>query len=184
MPQGKPMGSLEINKAIAAVLVGGIAFMVAGLVSEVVVHPKRLEQSVLKIDTAAAPAAGTAVQAAALAPIAPLLAKADPAAGEAIVKKVCAVCHTFNEGGRPGVGPNLYGVVMGPHAHEQDYSYSPAMKAKTGDWDYEELNHWLKKPSAEVPGTRMAFAGINNDQQRADVIAYLRTLSHTPAPLP
>jgi len=179
------MDSLEINKAIAAVLVGGIVFMVAGLVSEVVVHPKRLEQSVLKIDTAAtAPAAGTAVQAAALPPIAPLLAKADPAAGEAIVKKVCAVCHTFNEGGRPGVGPNLYGVVMGPRAHEEGFNYSPGLKAKTGDWDYEALNRWLKRPAAEVPGTRMAFAGINNDQQRADVIAYLRTLAHSPAPLP
>jgi cytochrome c len=179
------MDSLEINKAVAAVLVGGIVFMVAGLVSEVVVHPKRLEQSAIKIDTAAAaPSAGTPKQEAALPAIAPLLAKADPAAGEATAKKVCAVCHTFTEGGRPGVGPNLYGVVMGPHAHEKDYTYSPAMQAKPGTWDYEDLNHWLKRPAAEVPGTRMAFAGINNDQQRADVIAYLRTLSHTPAPLP
>jgi len=179
------MDSLEINKAIAAVLVGGIVFMVAGLISEVVVHPKRLEQSAIKIDTTAtAPAAGAPAPAATLPPIAPLLAKADPAAGEAVAKKVCAVCHTFTEGGRPGVGPNLYGVVMGPRAHEQDFNYSPGLKAKTGDWDYEALNHWLKRPAAEVPGTRMAFAGINNDQQRADVIAYLRSLSHTPAPLP
>jgi cytochrome c len=58
------------------------------------------------------------------------------------------------------------------------------MKAQKGDWDYEELNHWLQKPSAEVPGTRMAFVGLSNAQQRADVIAYLRSLSHDPAPLP
>ena len=178
------MDSMEVNKAVAAVLVGGIVFMLAGFVGNLVVHPKRLEQAAIKIDVGAAPTAGAPRQEATLPPIAPLLAKADPAAGEAIAKKVCAVCHTFNEGGRPGVGPNLYGVVMGPHAHEKDYSYSAAMKVRSGDWDYEELNHWLKRPSAEVPGTKMAFVGINNDQQRADVIAYLRTLSHTPAPLP
>ena len=179
------MDSLEINKAIAAVLVGGIAFMVAGLVSDVIVHPRRLEHSAIQIDTAAAPTAGAPKPVAvALPPIAPLLAKADPAAGEAITKKVCAVCHTFNDGGRDGVGPNLYGVVMGPHAHEKDYSYSAAMKAQKGDWDYEALNLWLHKPAAEVPGTKMAFVGLNSAQQRADVIAYLRTLSPNPAPLP
>jgi cytochrome c len=178
------MDSLEVNKAVASVLVGGIVFMLAGLVSEVVVHPNHLQQPAIKIDVGAAPAAGAAPPEVVVPPIAPLLAKADPAAGEATAKKVCAVCHTFNEGGRPGVGPNLYGVVMGPHAHEQGYSYSTALKGKQGNWDYEALNHWLKKPSAYAPGTKMGFAGINNDQQRADVIAYLRSLSPSPAPLP
>jgi len=187
------MVSLEVTKGVAAVLVGGIVFMVAGLVGNVVVHPTRLEHPAIKIDAAPAasapaaagtPAAGAAKPADTLAPIAPLLAKADPAAGEAITKKLCVVCHTFNEGGKAGVGPNLYNVVMGPHAHAKDYSYSAGMKAKSGDWTYEDLNHWLKKPAAEVAGTKMAFAGISNDQQRADVIAYLHSLSHTPAPLP
>ena len=178
------MGSLEGTKLLASVLIGGIVFMLAGLVSEVVVHPTRLEHLAIKVEGGAAPTAAAPKQEEALPAIAPLLAKADPAAGEALAKKVCVVCHTFNDGGRPGVGPNLYGVVMGAHAHAQDYSYSAGMKAKDGKWDYEALNHWLKRPAAYVPGTKMAFVGINNDQQRADVIAYLRTLSHDPAPLP
>ena len=78
------------------------------------------------------------------APIAPLLASADPAAGESLAKKLCVACHTFNEGGKAGVGPNLYGVVGGPHAHMEGFNYSDAMKAKqAGPWTFDELNEWL-----------------------------------------
>jgi len=92
-----------------------------------------------------------------------------------------AACRFF---GKPGVGPNLYGVVGAPHGHEPGFNYSAALKAKQGPWTFDELNEWLHKPAAYAPGTRMAFAGINNDKQRADVIAYLRTLSDNPEPLP
>lgn len=117
-------------------------------------------------------------------PIAPLLTTADPVAGEAYAKKVCAACHSLNEGGRAIVGPNLFGVVGGPHAHMAGFNYSEALKAKPGPWTYDELFAWLTKPDAYAPGTRMAFPGISNAKLRLDVIAYLRTLSHTPAPLP
>ena len=66
----------------------------------------------------------------------------------------------------------------------EGFNYSSGMKAKTGPWTFDELNEWLHKPSSYVPGTRMAFAGISNDQLRADVIDYLHTLSHSPVPLP
>jgi cytochrome c len=178
------MDSLEVNKLIASVLVGGIVFMVAGIIGNIVVHPTRLEHPVIKVEGAAAPTAAAPKAEEALPPIAPLLAKADVAKGEAFAKQVCAVCHTFNEGGQPGIGPNLWGIVGDPHAHEQGYSYSAPMKTKTGTWTYDELNQWLKKPSAFAPGTKMTFAGINNDQQRADVIAWLHTLSSHPEPLP
>jgi cytochrome c len=117
-------------------------------------------------------------------PIAPFLANADPAAGEAYAKKVCAACHSLNEGGKAIVGPNLYGVVGGPHAHMAGFNYSDALKAKQGPWTYDDLFAWLTKPDAYAPGTRMAFPGIKNEKLRLDVIAYLRTLSHNPEPLP
>jgi cytochrome c len=178
------MDPMEINKAVAAVLVAGIVFFLSGTIGIVLVHEKPLKQPAIKIEMpeAASPSGQPAPQ---LAPIAPLLAKADPVAGEADVKKVgCTACHTFTEGGKAGVGPNLYGVVGGPHAHMQGFEYSTALKSKTGPWTFDELNEWLRQPSAYAPGTRMSFAGIKNDQERANVIDYLRTLSPQPQPLP
>jgi cytochrome c len=116
--------------------------------------------------------------------IGPLLATADPATGEAYAKKVCVVCHSLNEGGKPIVGPNLYGVVGGPHAHTEGFNYSDALRAKQGPWTYDELFAWLTKPDAYTPGRRMAFPGIKNEKLRLDVIAYLRTSSHSPELLP
>ncbi len=177
------MDNLETNKAVAAVLVGGIVFMMSGVLASLVVHPTPLHHTVLKIETGA-PAAGGGAKEEPLPPIAPLLAAADPAAGEALAKKQCASCHTFNEGGKNGVGPNLWGVVGAPHGHTAGFSYSDSLKKKEGPWTYEEMNVWLKKPGSFAPGTKMAFAGINSEKQRADVIAFLRSLSANPAPLP
>ena len=146
------MDSLEVNKAAAAVLTAGIAFMVAGLAGEMLVHPTRLAKPAIKIDvpTDAAPAAP---EAAPDPPVALLLASADPSAGEALTKQQgCVACHSFNEGGKAGIGPNLYSVVGGPHAHMVGYEYSAALKGKQGPWTYDELYEWLKKPSAYAAG--------------------------------
>lgn len=179
------MDSMELNKGMAAVLVAGIVFFLTGLIGVHLVTEERPEKVAIAIQGAPAsePAAGAPKQEE-LPPIGPLLAKADVATGESTVKKLCTSCHTFTEGGKAGVGPNLYGVVGAPHGHMEGFNYSAGMKAKAGPWTFDELNEWLKKPAAYVPGTRMAFAGINNDQQRADVIAYLRSLSANPVPLP
>jgi len=179
------MDSMEINKGVAAILVAGIVFFLSGLIGMNLVSEQRLEKPAIAIAGAPAPEeGGGAPKPEALPAIAPLLAKADVATGETTVKKLCTSCHTFNEGGKAGVGANLYGVVGGPHAHMEGFNYTAGMKAKTGPWTFDELNEWLHQPSAYVPGTRMAFAGIKNDQQRADVIAYLRSLSANPVPLP
>ena len=177
------MDNLEFNKAAAAVLTAGIVFMVSGVIASMVVKPQVLHQTVLKIEMAGAGAAAGA-KAEPLAPIAPLLASADAAAGEGVAKKQCASCHSFNDGGKNGVGPNIYGVIGRKHAGTAGFNYSDAVKGKPGPWSYEEMNAWLKNPKAYAPGTRMAYAGLSNDKQRADLILYLRSLAASPAALP
>ncbi|HET7879302.1 MAG TPA: cytochrome c family protein [Acetobacteraceae bacterium] len=176
------MDSMEVNKVIAAVLVAGIVFFVTGLVGDSLVHETVPRQAAIKIETAQT--AGPAQPQPTRPPLAPLLAKADVAAGDAYAHRVCVACHTFDEGGKAGVGPNLYGVVGAPHGHMAGFNYSTALKDKQGPWTFDELNEWLEKPSAYAPGTRMAFAGIANAQERANVIDWLNTLSPHPEPLP
>ncbi|MDB5414922.1 MAG: cytochrome c family protein [Rubritepida sp.] len=177
--------SLEVNKALAAVLTAGIAFMGAGVIGGVLVHPHRLEHSAIAIG-APPPSEGQAPAAApAIEPISPLLAAASADNGRAITGRICASCHTFTEGGRAGVGPNLWGIVGNHHAHAEGFTYSAAMRSKVGEtWDYEAINHFIAGPARAIPGTRMAYAGMSSTAQRADVIAFLRTLSATPVPLP
>ena len=99
--------------------------------------------------------------------------------------RACASCHTFNQGGDNRVGPNLWGIVGADHAHVDGFNYSQAMASKKGEpWTYEELNKFIANPRAYAPGTRMAYAGLGNTQQRADLIAWLRTLDTEPKPLP
>lgn len=179
------MDSMEVNKGIAAVLVAGIIFFLTGLIADNLVAPTELAKSVLDIKGVPTSGAPAAAKPAPLPPIAPLLAKADVGAGDKFVHTVCTACHSFNEGGKPIVGPNLYNIVGAPHDHEAGFSYSPALeKFKGQPWTYDALNHWLHDPQEYAPGTRMSYTGIRNNQQRADVIAYLRTLSPHPEPLP
>lgn len=115
--------------------------------------------------------------------IKPLLAKADIDEGKKLFRK-CTVCHTAQKGAGSKIGPDLWNVVGRPKASFDHFSYSDAMKGKGGDWTYDALNHFIAKPRDFVPGTKMTFAGLKKPQQRADVIAYLRTLNDTPPPLP
>ena len=104
--------------------------------------------------------------------------------GRQVAQRQCASCHSFNEGGRNGVGPNLYGIIGAKHAHIEGFNYSAAMQGMADKpWTYEEMNAWLHSPRTYAPGTRMAYSGLANTQQRADLIAYLRSISpNAPAP--
>jgi cytochrome c len=175
---------MEVNKALAAILVAGIAYSLAGVIADGLVHPQELKESAIKIEGVPAATESAPAQPTGPAPIAALLASASPEKGEQDVQKLCTVCHTFAEGQPAKVGPNLYGILGDKRAHMAGFDYSDGLKKLGGTWNYEELNHWLYDPREVVPGTRMAFAGIKSDAERADVIAYLRTLSKNPEPLP
>ena len=112
-----------------------------------------------------------------------LLATADPKQGETDAA-LCKVCHTFDKGGAVLVGPNLYGVVGKKIASQEGVNYTPALKSKQGDWTYENLDLWLANPQAFAPGTTMAFPGVPDVKKRANIIAFLRSKSDSPAPLP
>lgn len=118
-------------------------------------------------------------------PIANLLASADPAKGQATFAQ-CTACHTINQGGANGVGPNLYGVVGDAIASGRGgFAFSDALKAHQGKWDFETLNKWLTSPRKFADGTKMTFAGLSKEQDRANVIAYLNSQgSNLPLPKP
>jgi cytochrome c2 len=181
------MDSFEWNKIAGAVL--GTLLIVFGLsiFSGILFETEAPETPGYVI--AVAEEAGEAAEGEEEAPAQPigvLLASADPAAGEAAAKK-CATCHTFGEGEANKIGPNLYEIVNRAIASHEGYEYSPAMQAyaeTAQTWTFEHLNTFLLDPDAAVPETKMAFPGLKADEERANVIAYLRSLSASPAPLP
>ena len=116
-------------------------------------------------------------------PLPELLAKADAAKGQADVK-VCQACHKFEKGAVAAVGPPLYGVVGRPVASIAGFGYSDGIKAMGGNWSYESIFKFLTKPSALVVGTKMTYPGEPEAQKRADILAYLQTLSDSPVPFP
>lgn len=112
-----------------------------------------------------------------------LLANADIGAGERAARR-CAACHTFNEGGANGVGPNLWDAVGNAIAAEPGFSYSAALQGLGADWTYEALDGFIENPNGYAPGTNMSFRGLSDLGTRIDLIAYLRSLSNDPQPLP
>ena len=176
--------SLELNKVFAAILTAGITFGVAGVIGRLIVHPTMPKESAIQVGEPAPAQAVAAVAAPALEPISPLLAAANVQNGQQLAQRQCASCHSFNEGGRNGVGPNLYGIIGANHARADGFNYSAAIRGMAGKpWVYEEMNAWLANPRAYAPGNKITYAGLASVQGRADLIAYLRSISpNAPAP--
>jgi cytochrome c len=129
-------------------------------------------------------AAGGAAPAEEAKPLGVLLASADVASGEKEHKK-CTGCHSFEKGGANKQGPALWDIVERDKAAAAGFPYSEGALAQKGDkWTYENLHKFVENPKAYMPGTKMAFGGIKNQQKRADLLAYLATLSDAPKPFP
>jgi len=173
----------NFNTVAGCVLASALFAMVVGKVSNAVVHPHKLDKPAIAV-VDEAPTAVAAAPAAELAPIGPKLAGANVEAGKAIYMKQCFTCHTIDKGGANKVGPNQWNIVDRKKASHEGFSYSSALQAKGGEWTYEDLNHMIFKPQAYVRGTKMAFVGLPKEQERADLIAYMRTMSDAPKPLP
>ncbi len=181
------MDSFELNKIAGAVLAAGLFMMVVGKIAHGLVEPEPpLKPVFAAVEPSTGGAAGAAAPAADAAPepIGPLLAAADAKKGEADFNKRCSTCHTAAKGGPNKTGPDLWNIVGRQRASHEGFSYSSAMQAKGGSWDYETINEFITKPQGFVKGTKMAFAGLPNAKERADIIAFLRTQNDNPPPLP
>ena len=180
------MDSFELNKILGAILGTLLFVMGVGFVAEAIYAPAHNPGPGFDLpapDEQASDDTGKN-EPVKVADIGTLLAAADPKAGEASAKK-CASCHDFTSGGPNKAGPNLYDVVERGIASHPGFAYSEALKSKSGEtWTYENLNAWLTSPKAYAPGTKMTYAGDKDDADRANIIAYLASLSGSPKPFP
>jgi cytochrome c len=177
------MDSFEVNKILGAVLGTCLALLALNIGANALFAPHTPEKPGYQIAVQEHEGGKEAAKPAPEEPLPVLLASADVKRGETSAKK-CQACHTFEKGGPNRVGPNLWGVVGREKASHAGFNYSAAMKAQKGSWTLEDINKFLTNPRGDVPGTNMTFAGLPRGKERADVLAYLNTLSDNPAPLP
>ena len=172
------MDSFRMNKILGLVL-GTLLFLQTIRIVDAMFIPHKVAKpgSEVAVKEEQQPAAADAQS------LDSLLASASAERGAQVAKQ-CQICHNVEEGQGPKIGPDLYGVVDRPVASEPGFNYTPALKAKGGKWTFAALNKWITDPRTDVPGTSMTFAGLSREKQRADVIAYLDTLSKNPVPLP
>ena len=179
------MDSFEINKIVAAILM--VALLVIGIskLSDIIFHVEKPDKPgyVVEVDQVATTSVSKENVEDEKVDIAALMAIGDIAHGEKVFKK-CAACHSIVKGGKNNIGPALYNVVGRKVGVIEDYKYSKALASYDREWTFEELNGYLIKPAKWIKGTKMAFAGLRKEKDRASVIKYLNENSDNPIPLP
>jgi cytochrome c len=181
------MDSFELNKIIAAVLLTALIVIGIGKFTDILFHVEKPKESAYKIEGLETvnknASASTEPKVVEVVDIKLLLAMGDLQHGEKVFKK-CSACHQIASGGKNMIGPNLWSVIGRTAGSVSDYKYSKAMVAYGKEWTYEEMNSYLIKPQAYVKGTKMAFAGLRKEKDRASVILFMNSKSSTPKPLP
>ena len=179
------MDSFELNKIIAAVLMVALLIIGIGKISDIIFHVEKPKTPGYAVDVEQVITTSTADSETIeeKIDIAALMAMGDLAVGEKVFKK-CAACHSIVKGGKNNIGPALYNVVGRKIGVINDYKYSKALSSYGKEWTFEELNGYLIKPAKWIKGTKMAFAGLRKEKDRASVILYLNQNSDNPLPLP
>ena len=180
------MDSFEINKIIAAILLTALIVIGIGKFTDILFHVEKPKESAYKIEgleTATSSVASTEKKEEVKVDITQLLAMGDLAHGQKVFKK-CSACHMIDAGGKNMIGPNLWGVIGRTAGSVNDYKYSKAMIAYAKEWSFEEMNSYLIKPQAYIKGTKMAFAGLRKEKDRASVILYMNSKSASPKAIP
>lgn len=176
------MDSFEMNKIMGAILGTCLGVLSLNITANAIFHPVKPAQPGYKIDVPDKAKPGEKAAPEKEVPFEQLLANADVARGKAAANQ-CIACHTFDKGGKSGVGPNLYDIVGRAKGSLAGYNYSAAMKKVGGNWTLQGLADFAKNPKAVVPGTSMTYAGMTRAAQLADLIAYLNSQSDKPHPL-
>ncbi len=179
------MDGFEFNKIAGAILATLLIVLGLSNLSGIIYHSETPEKPGYAIEVAEAGSSGEAQASTGPAvSLGTLLASADATKGAAGAK-ACAACHDFTKGGPNKTGPGLWDVVDRGIASHEGFAYSDGMKARSAEkWTYEALDAFIKDPKTATPKTKMAFAGVKKDQSRADIIAYLASLSDAPKPFP
>ena len=179
------MDSFELNKIIAAVLMVALLVIGLGKIAEGIFHVKKPKNPGYQIEVENQLTSSTTQTAEVVEKIdiATVMALGDIASGEKIFKK-CAACHSINKGGKNKIGPALYNVVGRAVGGVDNYKYSKALASYGKEWTFEELNGFLTKPSSYLKGTKMSYAGLRKEKDRASVIKYLDQNSDNPKMLP
>jgi cytochrome c len=177
------MDSFELNKILGALLATCLGVLTLNIAAGAIFTPGKLEKPGYAIAVPDTPGATETAKPEPAEPLPVRLAVSDPQKGQAAAKQ-CAACHTFEKGGPNRVGPNLYGIVDRAKASVAGFNYSAALKAKGGNWTFDDLDHFIASPKTWLPGTTMGYAGLGRGGQRADLINYLHTLADSPVALP